>query len=72
MTNYKPKATAADWEFMQKGEELHQTCNMTNCFMHLLAAVDTVMAQKKHLEFSLRGRMCRVRSMGLMYDLAPY
>lgn len=57
---------------MQKGKELHQTCSMTNGFMHLFVAADTGMVQKKHLEFSLRGRMQSVRSKGFIYDLAPY
>lgn len=57
---------------MQKDRELHQTCSMTNGFMHLFVAADTVMVQKKHLEFSLGGRMQSVKSKGLIYDLAPY
>lgn len=57
---------------MQKGKELHQTCSMTNGFMHLFVAADTGMVQKKHLEFSLGGRMQSVRSKGFIYDLAPY
>ena len=50
-----------------------KTCRVANWFMHpWFVVVDTkIMTQKKCLYFSLKGRMCSVRNVGLTRGLCP-